>query len=87
MELRRQLDSHQLQDVKIVGNDQRWDPISAEVLADAELRSAIAVLSAHYPGTQSSPNARTALQKYRIPLWNVEEYHLRDISIMVGSLD
>jgi galactosylceramidase len=74
MELRKQLDAHSLHNVKIVGNDATWDPIAQEVLSDAELRSAVSVLSAHYPGTKSSPNAQTALKEYGIPLWNVEEY-------------
>eukprot|EP01051_Picozoa_sp_SAG22_P015550 SAG22_NODE_2047_length_3086_cov_1.470037_1_plen_443_part_00 len=74
MELRHQLDAASMQHVKIVGNDATWDPISGEVLKDAELRSAIAVLSAHYPGSHSSPNAQKALREYGVPLWNVEEF-------------
>ena len=54
MALRHALDGHGLQHTKIVGSDHRWDPISTDVLKDPELRSAIAVLSAHYPGTWPS---------------------------------
>jgi len=45
--LRRQLDAASLQHVKIVGSDAQWDPISSDVLKDAELRAAVAVLSSH----------------------------------------
>ena len=74
LELRRQLNAASLQHVKIIGSDARWDPISTDVLNDPEIRSAVDVLSAHYPGTQSSPTAKEALRKYKKPLWNVEEF-------------
>ena len=74
LELRRQLNAASLQQVKIIGSDARWDPISTDVLNDPEIRSAVDVLSAHYPGTQSSPTAKEALRKYKKPLWNVEEF-------------
>ena len=45
--MRRQLDAASLQHVKIVGSDAQWDPISSDVLKDAELRAAVAVLSSH----------------------------------------
>ena len=47
LELRRQLDAASLQHVKIVGSDAKWDPISSDVLKDAELRAAVSVLSSH----------------------------------------
>ena len=57
------------------GVDYLVDPLAdldlsplGDVLADPELRSAIATLSAHYPGTVASPTALEALTKYKIPL-------------------
>ena len=58
--LRAALDAKQLQHVKIVGNDARWDPVSGDVLKDTELRSKIAVLSAHYPVRGTSINLHRA---------------------------
>ena len=72
--MRRQLDAASLQHVKIVGSDAQWDPISSDVLKDAELRAAVAVLSSHYPGMQSSASAQQALRQYGIPLWATEEF-------------
>ena len=55
LELRRQLDAASLHHVKIVGSDAQWDPISSDVLKDAKLRAAVAVLSSHCARTYTEP--------------------------------
>lgn len=76
LELRKQLDEFGLAGTKIVGSDSTWGPISTDVLNDPAIRNAVAVLSAHYPGTESSASAKEALQKYNKPLWNRGIQHL-----------
>ncbi|KAF4083676.1 hypothetical protein AMELA_G00119530 [Ameiurus melas] len=68
--LRYTLDKSGLERVKIIASDNMWEPITLFVLLDPELRSAVDVLGAHYPGTVTVP-AALVLEKQ---LWSSEDY-------------
>ncbi|XP_060736458.1 galactocerebrosidase [Tachysurus vachellii] len=68
--LRYTLDKSGLERVKIIASDNLWEPITHSVHQDPELRNAVDVLGAHYPGTVTVPEALT-LQKQ---LWSSEDY-------------
>ncbi|GAA6069452.1 galactocerebrosidase, partial [Tachysurus ichikawai] len=68
--LRYTLDKSGLERVKIIASDNLWEPITHSVHQDPELRNAVDVLGAHYPGTVTVPEALT-LQKQ---LWSSEDF-------------
>ncbi|KAJ7345082.1 hypothetical protein JRQ81_001032 [Phrynocephalus forsythii] len=68
--LRFTLDKQELQRVRIIASDNLWEPISFLVLLDSELREAIDVIGAHYPGTTTVRNALLTQKK----LWSSEDY-------------
>ncbi|XP_023681125.1 galactocerebrosidase isoform X1 [Paramormyrops kingsleyae] len=68
--LRYTLDKSGLEKVKIVANDNLWQPISTSVLLDQELSKAVEVLGAHYPGTTTVMEALLTGK----PLWASEDY-------------
>uniref|UniRef100_A0A803T6H6 Galactocerebrosidase n=1 Tax=Anolis carolinensis TaxID=28377 RepID=A0A803T6H6_ANOCA len=68
--LRYTLDKQELQHVKIIASDNLWEPISFLVLLDSELREAVNIIGAHYPGTTT---VLTALQTHK-KLWSSEDY-------------
>ncbi|MCI4382986.1 hypothetical protein PGIGA_G00021200 [Pangasianodon gigas] len=68
--LRYTLDKSGLERVKIIASDNLWEPITVCALLDSELRSAVDVLGAHYPGTVTVPEA-LILKKQ---LWSSEDY-------------
>ncbi|KAG9268908.1 galactocerebrosidase-like [Astyanax mexicanus] len=68
--LRYTLDKAGLERVRIIASDNLWEPITLSVLGDEELREAVDVLGAHYPGTTSVP----AAVKMGKQLWASEDY-------------
>ncbi|KAH0620445.1 hypothetical protein JD844_020904 [Phrynosoma platyrhinos] len=68
--LRYTLDKQELQHVRIIASDNLWEPISFFVLLDSELREAVDIIGAHYPGTTTVLNALLTHKK----LWSSEDY-------------
>uniref|UniRef100_A0A6J0VCJ9 Galactocerebrosidase n=1 Tax=Pogona vitticeps TaxID=103695 RepID=A0A6J0VCJ9_9SAUR len=68
--LRYTLDKQELQRVRIIASDNLWEPISFLVLLDSELREAVDIIGAHYPGTTTVLNALLTQKK----LWSSEDY-------------
>ncbi|KAM5272873.1 galactocerebrosidase isoform 2-T2 [Ctenodactylus gundi] len=68
--LRKMLDSHGLQRVKIIASDNLWEPISSSMLMDPELLQVVDVIGAHYPGTHTLQNAKMTKKK----LWSSEDF-------------
>lgn len=68
--LRYTLDKAGLERVRIIASDNLWEPITLSVQRDEELREAVDVLGAHYPGTTSVPEA----VKLGKQLWASEDY-------------
>ncbi|XP_054827845.1 galactocerebrosidase isoform X1 [Eublepharis macularius] len=68
--LRYTLDKQDLQRVRIIASDSCWEPISFVMLLDCELREAVDVIGAHYPGTTTVPSALLTKKK----LWASEDY-------------
>ncbi|KAK7811403.1 hypothetical protein U0070_000384, partial [Myodes glareolus] len=69
-ELRKMLDYHGLQRVKIIASDNLWEPISSSMLFDRDLWKVVDVIGAHYPGTRTAWNARMTGKK----LWSSEDF-------------
>ncbi|XP_057673108.1 galactocerebrosidase [Corythoichthys intestinalis] len=68
--LRYTLDKNGLENVQIIASDNLWEPISQSLLLDPELRNAVDVIGAHYPGTNT---VMTALETGK-RLWSSEDY-------------
>ncbi|XP_037113056.1 galactocerebrosidase [Syngnathus acus] len=68
--LRYNLDKSGLESVRIIANDNLWEPISQSLLLDPELSNAVDVIGAHYPGTTTVMEAL----KTRKTLWSSEDY-------------
>ncbi|XP_061099659.1 galactocerebrosidase-like isoform X1 [Conger conger] len=68
--LRYTLDKSGLERVKIIASDSLWQPISRSILLDPELRNAVEVIGAHYPGTHTVEDALKSEKK----LWSSEDY-------------
>ncbi|XP_051905572.1 galactocerebrosidase-like [Hippocampus zosterae] len=68
--LRYTLDKSGLESVRIIANDNLWQPISHALLLDPELSSVVDVIGAHYPGTNTVEDAL----KTRKTLWASEDY-------------
>nr|XP_028573944.1 galactocerebrosidase isoform X1 [Podarcis muralis] len=68
--LRYTLDKQELQRVRIIASDNLWEPISFFMLVDSELREAVDIIGAHYPGTKTVPSALQTKKK----LWASEDY-------------
>ncbi|XP_066541687.1 galactocerebrosidase [Hoplias malabaricus] len=68
--LRYTLDKSGLDRVRIIASDNLWEPITFCVLLDQELRDAVDVLGAHYPGTTAVKSALMTGKK----LWSSEDY-------------
>ncbi|XP_064195389.1 galactocerebrosidase-like isoform X1 [Anguilla rostrata] len=68
--LRYTLDKSGLERVKIIASDNLWQPISVFILLDPELRNAVEVIGAHYPGTNTVADALKTEKK----LWSSEDY-------------
>ncbi|XP_063146260.1 galactocerebrosidase isoform X1 [Candoia aspera] len=68
--LRYTLDKQELQRVQIIASDDLWEPISFFMLVDSELREAVDIIGAHYPGTETVKAAQLTLKK----LWSSEDY-------------
>ncbi|XP_030634585.1 galactocerebrosidase [Chanos chanos] len=68
--LRYTLDKSGLENVKIIASDNMWEPITFYVLLDQELRDAVDVIGAHYPGTTAVEEAL----KTNKTLWSSEDY-------------
>ncbi|CAL8291727.1 unnamed protein product [Gadus morhua 'NCC'] len=68
--LRYTLDKSGLESVRIIASDNLWEPISLFMLLDQELRRAVDVIGAHYPGTTTVLEALKTQKK----LWSSEDY-------------
>ncbi|KAJ3613851.1 hypothetical protein NHX12_020095, partial [Muraenolepis orangiensis] len=68
--LRYTLDKSGLERVRIIASDNLWEPISLYILLDQELRRAVDVIGAHYPGTTTVLEALKSQKK----LWSTEDY-------------
>ncbi|XP_044292292.1 galactocerebrosidase isoform X3 [Varanus komodoensis] len=68
--LRYTLDKQELQRVRIIASDNLWQPISFFMMLDPELREAVDVIGAHYPGTRTVCSALLTQKK----LWASEDY-------------
>ncbi|XP_076834877.1 galactocerebrosidase [Brachyhypopomus gauderio] len=68
--LRYTLDKIGLERVRIIASDNQWEPITFVMLLDKELRDAVDVIGAHYPGTTTLPEAL----KTGKTLWASEDY-------------
>uniref|UniRef100_A0A3B3DSA9 Galactocerebrosidase n=1 Tax=Oryzias melastigma TaxID=30732 RepID=A0A3B3DSA9_ORYME len=68
--LRYTLDKSGLEEVRIIASDNLWEPIAQSLLLDPELSGAVDVIGAHYPGTNTVPQALKTLKK----LWSSEDY-------------
>ncbi|KAM9354676.1 galactocerebrosidase [Pholidichthys leucotaenia] len=68
--LRYTLDKSGLEGVRIIASDNLWEPIAFSLLLDAKLSSAVDVIGAHYPGT----NTVLSALKTRKQLWSSEDY-------------
>uniref|UniRef100_F7DCB3 Galactocerebrosidase n=1 Tax=Monodelphis domestica TaxID=13616 RepID=F7DCB3_MONDO len=67
--LRKVLNQKQLNRVKIIANDQFWQPLSAFLQFDPVLLDAVEVIGAHYPGTKSDNDSLKTNKK----LWSTED--------------
>jgi galactosylceramidase len=85
--LRATLDAAGHTATTIVASDKSWDPISTDYLANAQLRTAVAALTSHYPscdaaaGTCTGRNSHTgyvhaqqAHLEHGVELWSSEDY-------------
>uniref|UniRef100_A0A8D2DAV3 Galactocerebrosidase n=1 Tax=Sciurus vulgaris TaxID=55149 RepID=A0A8D2DAV3_SCIVU len=59
------LDPQGLQRVKIIANDNLWEPISTSVLLDSALWKVVDVIGAHYPGVHTVQTAKLTEKKLR----------------------
>ncbi|XP_017287142.1 galactocerebrosidase isoform X2 [Kryptolebias marmoratus] len=67
--LRNMLDRLGLTDVGIIAADGDWS-IADSMIADSQLKEAVQVIGAHYPGTKTVPQALKTQKK----LWSSEDY-------------
>lgn len=67
--LRKMLDEQGFKNTQIIAADMKWE-ISTDIQKDKDLSSIVHAIGCHYPGTQSSPEAKQTGK----PLWASEDY-------------